>query len=184
MSVRETARRDVKVPRVSSLLLPIYVLGFVLALGLLYGLLLGYPPRRFTTRVLNRKEQAVVAACAETLFPERDPMPLTGVEAGVVEYFDSHLFELPGDKRLQIRALIWLIEHGPWIFAGAPRFSRLSPARREAFLADMSTSRFYLRRIAFLSLRTLLCMAYFANPQIAARLGCTPNTRPFDEKSP
>lgn len=156
----------------------------MLALALVHGLLLGYPPRRFSTRVLSRKEQAVVAACAETLFPERDPMPLNGIEAGVVEYFDGHLFELPNDKRLQIRALLLFIEHGPWLFAASRRFSALPAARREAFLAEMSTSRFYLRRIAFLSLRTLLCMAYFANPDIAARLGCTPNTRPFDEESP
>jgi hypothetical protein len=171
---------------VSSVLLPICGLGFGLGLSLciLYGLLLGYPPRRFTTRLLNRKEQAVVAACAEALFPARDPMPLTGIEAGIVEYFDGHLLTLPADKRLQIRALLWLVEHSPWIFAGSRRFSALPPERREAFLADMAMSRFYLRRLCFVSLRTLLCFAYFANPVIAARLGCTPNTRPFEEGLP
>ena len=72
-------------------------IGLGLSLCILYGLLLGYPPRRFTTRLLNRKEQAVVAACAEALFPARDPMPLTGIEAGIVEYFDGHLLKLPAD---------------------------------------------------------------------------------------
>lgn len=150
-----------------------------LALLLLWGLFLGYPRKRFASRVLTAKEQAIVTACADTLFPARDSMPLTGSEAGTVEYLDQHLADLPGDKRILIRLLFILIEHSPWIFGMTPRFSSLSEARRYAFLMGMANSRLYMRRLSFLSLRTLLCMAYFAHPEIAARVGSTPNTRPF-----
>lgn len=145
-----------------------------------YGPFFGYAQPRFSGQVLGKKEQAVLVACAETLFPSRDTMPLTGVEAGIVEYFDSYLAELPKEKRLQIRALIQFIEHSPTLFVGKRRFSALPVAEREAFLASMATSRFYFRRVCFLSLRTLTCMAYLAHPDIAAKIGSAPNTRPFD----
>jgi hypothetical protein len=162
----------------------VVVILIVAALGVGYGVFFGYPPRRYQMKVLSRKEQHIVAACAMTLFPARDPMPLDGIEAGIVEYMDQQLSELPRDKRIQVRLLFNFIEHSPWLFHGKRRFSALSPAQREAFLARMATSRLYFRRICFLSLRTLLCMAYFANPAIAARVGSTPNLRPFAEETP
>lgn len=155
-----------------------------IGLGLLLrGLLAGYPPARPGV-TLGAKQQAVIAACAETMFPSREFMPLTGAEAGVVSYLDRHVASLPGDKAFQIRLLFVFVEHSPWIFGlggrwPAPRFTRLTDARRLAFLQEMATSRIYFRRLCFLSLRALLCMAYVAHPAIAARVGSAPNLRPF-----
>ncbi len=163
--------------------------GLLLSLLLLavYGFLLGYPPPRFTGRMLSKKEQAILTACAEAVFPERGAMPLTGVEAGIVEFMDQHMVDLPRDKRLLIRLLFLFIEHSPWIFFGRrgpwQRFSSLSIEKRQAFLAEMATSRLYFRRLSFLSLRALMCMAYLAHPDIAARIGSTPNLRPFQKES-
>ena len=154
----------------------------VVLLCALYGVFLGYPPPRFSAKVLNTKEQAVAAACAITLFPARDPMPLDGIEAGIVEYLDLHLSELPRDKRFQVRLLLAFIEHSPWLFHVRRRFTALSPEKRLEILTRMSMSRIYFRRLCFLSLRTLCCMAYFSNPIIAARVGCTPSTRPFEQE--
>lgn len=156
-------------------------LSAALLLCLGYGLFFGYPPPRFAARALSKKELAIASACAETLFPERDPMPLTGLEAGVVEYLDAHVAGLPNDKRFQIRLLLAFIEHSPWIFGPSSRFTALSPSLREIFLAEMATSRLYFRRLCFVSLRTLLCFAYFANEKIAARVGSAPNLQPFEE---
>jgi hypothetical protein len=164
----------------SLLILAGLVAALLLCIG--YGLFSGYPPPRFAARALSKKEQAIAAACAETLFPERDPMPLNGIEAGVVEYLDAHLADLPADKRFQIRLLLAFIEHGPWIFGPSQRFTALSPALRQIFLSEMATSRFYFRRLCFVSLRTLLCFAYFSNEKIAARVGSAPNQSPFDEE--
>lgn len=160
-------------------LVPIAVLSS-LAILLAWGLFLGYPRKRFASRVLTAKEQAIVTACADALFPARDSMPLTGSEAGTVEYLDAHLADLPREKRVLIRLLFILIEHSPWIFGMSPRFTSLNEERRHAFLLGMANSRFYFRRLSFLSLRTLLCMAYMAHPAIAERVGSTPNTRPFN----
>lgn len=154
---------------------------FLLLAG--YGLFGGYPRRRLKTALLSAKEQAIVAACAETLFPEHGVMPLGGTQAGVVEYLDRHIAQLPNDKRRLIRLLLAFVEHSPWFFGPARRFSALAPKRRQAFLFAMSQSRFYFRRLCFLSLRTLLCMAYLAHPEIAARVGSTANLTPFRKAS-
>ena len=46
-------------------------------------------------------------------------------------------------------------------------------------LREMATSSIYFRRIAFLSLRTMLTMGYLANPAVAAQMGMTSNLAPF-----
>jgi hypothetical protein len=150
----------------------------------LYGLLSGYPPPQKVTIALSRKEQAIVRACADAMFPERGAMPLTGSEAGVVEYFDRHLAELPPDKRFQIRLLLFFIEHSPCILRPPSlRFTAMKPSQQSAFLSALSLSRSYFLRVCFVSLRTLLCMAYLSHPDIAARIGSAPNLRPFEKGS-
>jgi hypothetical protein len=171
--------------------LPYVLPGLVALLGLLFfrGFFFGYPPRRFAARILNAREQAILSACAQAMFPDRDVMPLSGEEAGVVEFLDQHLFELPKPNRKLVRLLFVFVEHSPWLFwePSRPfrRFSALDEKSRTAFLLGMAESRFYFRRVCFVSLRALLCMAYLAHPAIAARVGSTPNQHPFrGESSP
>lgn len=162
-------------------------LGAGMLIALLRSLFYGYPQKRVLSQILSAKEQAIVTACAETMFPRHATLPLSGVEAEVVETFDKHLFMLPADKRFQIRLLLAFIEHSPFIFGrgfvrGRRRFSALSPESRHAFLLGLAQSRIYFCRICFLSLRTLLCMAYLEHPAIFCRIGCTPNLQPFDRQ--
>ena len=43
----------------------------------------------------------------------------------------------------------------------------------------MSRSPIYFRRIAFLSLRTMLTMGYLADPRVAKHVGMVADTAPF-----
>jgi hypothetical protein len=145
------------------------------------GLFLGYPPARFRGAVLGAKEQAIVAACADALFPQGGAIPLSGTEAGVVRWLDEHMRELPAPTRMLVRLMLQFVELGPWIFGPrCARFTRLDPRERIAALKDMSQSRVYFRRVAFLSLRTLLSMGYLANESVAQRIGIrtSPSPRP------
>lgn len=153
-----------------------------LALGLLArAIWLGYPPSSFRAEVLSTREQAVVAAAADALFPGGGPIPVSGTEAGLVAYVDDNLARLGPRARLLVRLLLVLVEHGPWLFGGAPhRFSRLSLEGRLAELRRMATSRLYFRRVSFLSLRALLSMGYLANPDVAGRIGLRPCLAPFE----
>jgi hypothetical protein len=144
------------------------------------GLFLGYPPAALSPAALSAKEQAIVAACADALFPPGGPIPLSGTDAGLVPYMDHSVQRLPRATALLIRLLFLFIEHGPWIFGPRlARFTRLRPEERVRALRGMATSRIYFRRVAFLSLRTMLSMGYLANEAVARRIGITSGPKPL-----
>jgi hypothetical protein len=149
------------------------------------GLALGYPPPRLpTTRVLSAKEQAIVAACADALFPPGGPIPLSGTEAGVVEYMERYVSRAPRAARSLIRLLFHIVEHGPWLFGPRrARFTRLAPEERCAALDRMARSPIYFRRVTFLSLRTMLSMGYLANDEVSRSIGITCCTAPFERRA-
>lgn len=162
---------------------PVLLLGVALGTAalaaLVRGVALGYPRASLEGSVLSAKEQAIVSASADALFPSGGALPLSGTEAGVVAFFDDMLRHLPAQNRLLIRALLRFLEHGPWLFDARPRLTSQSPTARIATLRAWSESRFYLLRIAFLSIRTLLAMAYMENREVASRLGHHVDLDPF-----
>jgi hypothetical protein len=142
-----------------------------------------YPRPRVSTAVLTRKEQAIVSALADALFPAGGAIPLSGTEAGLVEYMDAYLSRTPPESRTLIRLLLRFVEHGPWIFGPRrARFSSLSPRERDLALTDMAESRVYFRRVAFLSMRTMLSMGYLADDRVAACIGVRSDERPFERR--
>jgi hypothetical protein len=144
------------------------------------GLLLGYPEKSYRGGFLTAKEQAIVAACADTLFPPGGPIPVSGTDAGLVAYFDRYVARLPSGQGLLIRMLLVFIEHGPWIFGPRPtRFTSLGERARLRVLEGMRTSPIYFRRIAFLSMRTMLTMGYLAHPAVAKAMRMKADTDPF-----
>jgi hypothetical protein len=148
---------------------------------LVRGMLLGYPAAMLPKgAVLTAKEQAIVAACADALFPHGGPIPLSGTEAGLVLYMDNNLRRLPTSTRALVRLLFVFIEHGPWILGLRRRFTRQTQEQRIDTLATMAVSRLYFSRVAFLSMRTLLSMGYLANSAVAEQIGMTPRPSPFD----
>src|SRR5262249_25024350 len=87
----------------------------------------------------------------------------------------------PRRSGILIRVLLLFIECGPLLFGPRrTRFTRLSPEERERVLVDKAESKLYLRRVAFLSMRTMLSMGYLANDAVAARIGMRPDRAPFD----
>ena len=129
---------------------------------------LGYPPPSFAATVLSRKEQAFLRASAEAFFPSDTALP-SPVEAGVVRYLDRMLSDLPGRQRLLIRLLFVFVEHGGLVFGPDRRRITRQPveARRATFEA-WERSDMYLRRMSFLSLRTVMTLAYFGHPGVRA----------------
>lgn len=137
----------------------------ILGLLVLREAWLGYPTPR-PARVLNRKEQAFLHVCGDTFFPGGGPLPSSD-EAGVVAYLDHTLVQLPRRQRVLIRLLFVFVEHGSLVFGPfRSRVTRQSLAQRLATFRDWEGSDSYFRRTAFLSLRTLMTMAYFAAPSV------------------
>jgi hypothetical protein len=160
-------------------ILALLVLG---ALGaLVRGVFLGYPRPPLPRSVLSAKEQAIVAACADAMFSASGPIPLSGTDAGLVAYMDAYLRRVGAGQRALIRLLFQFLEHGPWVFGPLrARFTRLPPAAQAATLDGMRTSSIYFRRLAFVSLRTMLTMGYFADPRVTGLIGWPQSTAPFE----
>jgi hypothetical protein len=150
------------------------------------GLFLGYPDKVVPDGRLTKKEQAVVAACANAFFPPDGPIAVSGSDARLVLYMERYLARLPAGQARLVRLLFWFIEHGPWVFGPTrQRFSDLPHGDRLAVLESMRTSPIYFRRIAFLSMRTMLTMGYLADPRVAAAMRMRADQNPFglEEKS-
>jgi hypothetical protein len=144
------------------------------------GLFLGYPDKTIDLGALGAKEQAIVAACADAFFPPGGPIPVSGIDAGLVPYFDEYVSRLPQTQALLVRLLLWFIEHGPWVFGPKPvRFTRLSHEDRIKVLARMQDSPIYFRRVAFLSMRTILTMGYLANVDVMRAMHMRHDADPF-----
>jgi len=140
----------------------------------------GYQPVGHGHRVLSAKEQEIVAACADAFFPPDGPIPVSGSEANLVAYMDDYVDRLPVEQRRLVRLLLHFIEHGPWIFGPKPvRFTRLDHAARLEVLDRMRRSPIYFRRIAFLSMRTMLTMGYLADESVAEAMGVVTDPTPF-----
>ena len=131
--------------------------------------------------VMTPTERAVIEACAEVLLPQGGAIPLSGIDAGVVPYFDDVLARVPTTTRMLLRALIHFVEVSPWVYGPfKARMSRLAPEHRAKVLRALMDSRLYLLRTAFLGLRTVLTIAYFGSEEVNRSIGATPDLNPFD----
>lgn len=158
------------------------LLGAFIAIIFFAHIFLGYPrPILPRGSLLSAKEQAIVAAVADALFPVGGPIPVSGTEAGLVAYMDTHMRRVPTSIRILLRLLLAFIEHGPWLFGPRrARFTRLRLEERAPALKDMEKSSLYLRRVSFFSIRTLLSMGYLANPAVVKSIGCAGHASPFE----
>ena len=92
------------------------------------GVFLGYPAKGVPTRNLSRKEQAILAAAADALFPPGGPIPLSGTDAGAIPYLDAYVGRVDRTQRALMRLLFQAVEHGA--VAPRPAVLALHAARR------------------------------------------------------
>jgi len=156
------------------------IVSLVLVGALVRGVLLGYGPARPEAPLLNAKEQAVVLAAADAMFPGGGVLPISGSEAGVLRYMDDTMRASPWRQRLLVRLMLRFVEHGPWLVNFRARLTRQGPEQRVDTLRSWSSSSIYFLRVVFTSLRTLISLSYLANARVVDRIGAAPNQAPFD----
>ncbi|MDW8251499.1 MAG: hypothetical protein RMJ98_19565 [Myxococcales bacterium] len=159
----------------------VMVLVTTLVLGaLVRGWFLGYEAARPEAPSLNAKEQAVLLAAADAMFPRGGVLPISGSEAGVLHHAEATFRASPERTRLLLRLLLRFVEHGPWLLNLRPRLTRQAPAKRVDTLRSWAESRLYFLRVTFTSLRTLISLAYLADKRVLHRMGATPDPTPFE----
>jgi hypothetical protein len=130
--------------------------------------------------VLTSKEREIVEACAEVLLPAGGAIPLSGLDAGVVAYFDDVMAQIPSTTRFLLRALLQFVQHSPAFYGPLKGpITKLGIEDRRRVLRGLMNSRSYLLRTAFLGLRTVITIAYFGNEEVNRSVGATPNLDPF-----
>jgi hypothetical protein len=129
---------------------------------------------------LSTREREIIRLAADAFFPSDGPLPISGSEAGAVDYFEEHYRRSDERKRSLLRSMLWFVEWSPIMFGPRRRrFSRQSPDDRGRTLEIACQSDIYLRRMAYLSLRVVLTLAYFVDPRVVMRVGALPSTDPF-----
>jgi hypothetical protein len=158
------------------------VVWFVLTALLVWAairLAYGYPTPDRRYRVLLRPEVASLAAVSEAMFPPGGHIRSSGIDADLPAYIDRWMEYLQPRVRLLMHLLFFFVEHATLLFP-APggrrrrRFSSLGLEQRIAVLGAWGGSRLYLRRLVFMSLRSILTMGYFAHPPVLRQLGVAP----------
>lgn len=153
----------------------------LLALALAAAWLLsGYGPAPLADSVLGAREQALLAAVADTLFPPGGPIPVSGTEAGLVRYFDGYVRRSEPLPRFMIRLLFLYAELEPLVFGPRRvRFTRLTPEERLAALDSAGRSDIYFRRVTFVSMRAVMTMGYLAHEAVAGAMRMKADPDPF-----
>ena len=132
----------------------------------------GYAAKAKGYAVLTIRETEFLKAVSDTVFPAGGEIPLSGSEAEIPCYMDQYLSSLPARYRMFIRLLFFLFEYSTLIFSGSPAgLSTMKPDRRQGYLEGWESSRFYFRRMAAQSLKTLLCIAYLGNESVREAVG-------------
>lgn len=139
----------------------------------------GYPVPDRRYRVLIRPEVACLASVSEAMFPPGGHIHSSGLDADLPAYIDRWMEMSQKRVRLLMHLLFFFVEHATLLFP-APgrrrrsRFSSLGLEQRVAVLGAWGESGLYLRRLVFMSLRSILTMGYFGHPPVLRQLGVAP----------
>lgn len=147
----------------------------LLALG---GVGLSLQPTRMRTprrklQVLDETTYSILAAIADRISPAGDGFPAS-TELEVPEKIDALLARSHPAVGAEVKSVLQLIENGAagLLFDGHPRpFTARTPAEQDATLQAWRSSRLHLRRTAFKAVHGLCTAAYFASPEVYARVG-------------
>jgi hypothetical protein len=139
----------------------------------------GYPEPQAPYQRLRRDEAAFLSAASEALFPPGGAVEPSGLEAGIPDYVDRYLGDVPPKISFLMRCLFLLFEHATF-FVRAPgpggrrRFSALTREQQVAVLERWRRSGSFPMRLVFTSLRAILTMGYFAAPAVLRALRLAP----------
>lgn len=132
-----------------------------------------------TQSFLTGREREIISAIADTTFPPAGSIPLSGTEAGVVDYLDDFLSKIPPGQANLLRAAFLFIEIAPLISGKALNIFTNSSEEARKKILDYSNKYLYIHRALLEGVRVLSTLGYMAHPDVAKKIGCTPNLDPF-----
>jgi hypothetical protein len=152
------------------------VLGAVaMALGGALGSWIRRPTRLPTspTRALTADQAAILTAIAETFLPAAPGCPSVQ-DVQLVERVDAKLATVAAEDVDEVRTLLSVFEYGaPLLGPASGRFTALSDAARERYLAGWEHSSLAFKRTGFHALKYLVYLYYYDAPRSWKKLRYT-----------
>lgn len=119
------------------------------------------PPADYLLQVFTATDyvimEQIIRAIIDPQADDPDPNTLKSVQA-----VDQYLYGFPASIRWQIRFLLRLIEHTPFLFHGyLRRFTNLPQDAQQVVLRGWEKSRFSVKRQGFKALKTMAYLSYY-----------------------
>jgi hypothetical protein len=125
-----------------------------------------YPRPVETLRFLNAKEYAIVNQAAERILGVAGQIGGGEDQIDVAARVDPWLAAWDLDGQQQLRIMLRVFEHGTSLFdLQRKRFTRLSDAEKDCYLAGWMRSTLGARRVAFRALKALAAAGYYSDPR-------------------
>jgi len=113
--------------------------------------------------VLSAGDARILAAFADRATYTGDPRMPRFADTDGLRTIDTALRQVPPEVPEQLSWALWLFEYGPPVLIGQPsRFTNLSEAWQDVYLADWAESRLQTRRMIFQAFKNLAMLGYYS----------------------
>jgi hypothetical protein len=120
----------------------------------------------------SEREREILRAVVERMVETGDPAAPALADTRALEVIDSACAALPPEVTGPLPLALWLFEWWPFLFElRFRRFSALDADARDASLRGWMTSRFAVRRTAFLALRNLALLGFWSQEETWPLIG-------------
>ncbi|HVO25101.1 MAG TPA: gluconate 2-dehydrogenase subunit 3 family protein [Candidatus Margulisiibacteriota bacterium] len=131
-----------------------------------------YPKPPTHLRFLDPREYAIINTLAERLL---DAAGAIGAENGQIDVgvsVDAVVADWDTDAQGQLRTMLRVFEHGTYLFdLRRKRFTRLTAAEQDQYLAGWMNSTLGVRRVVFRALKLLVAAGFYREPRAWTPIG-------------
>jgi hypothetical protein len=120
-------------------------------------------------KVLSEREVVILGAFVEAALPGDDEMPAAD-RGHMVKFIDDYLAQADHDIRLLFKSMLQVMEEHS-LLSHFSRFSSRSIADRAKEIRAWEITPIYLKRAAFSSVKMVVGMAYFEQPNVSEAIG-------------
>ncbi|MBN2106369.1 MAG: gluconate 2-dehydrogenase subunit 3 family protein [Deltaproteobacteria bacterium] len=130
-----------------------------------------YPDPPVRLRFLTPMTHAIISAFAHRILPPGGAFPEGALCIDVVQYFDAVIAAEPYEIQQDIKRGLILLEFGPYLQLKFRRFTRMTPAQKDAYLKTWEQSDTVLQRGVFSVFKKICCLGFFSSEKIFSCIG-------------
>lgn len=131
-----------------------------------------YPKPPTHLRFLDPREYAIINAVAERLLGAAGAIGSEPNQIDVGANVDAAVAAWDNEAQGQLRTMLRVFEHGTYLFdLRRKRFTRLTVAEQDQYLAGWMNSTLGVRRVVFRALKLLVAVGFYREPLAWTRIG-------------